>query len=239
MKQEIKLSEFLKENGAYERFVKNFDKEYKASYHNGCMDIINAFDWDKSPENYSYWNKLDNKWSDIDYDLKVYDMDWLLDDKEVEQESDLIPQQIPNNNFEEFGFTNPEIKGHIYFKGVEGYYYGIVEETSLITKTVIWDEKGVAYNYEGITIYNYSKFDLNKIELKWYEEKDKYDNYLGKLIINKDNDIKVIDKIQEETDESSFNIQCVDGHYIWIEELQNKDWKLLTLEEAKQYIFPN
>lgn len=237
MKQEIKLSEFLKENGAYEKFVRNFDKEYKASYLHRELDIINAFDWDKSPENYSYWNKLDDKWGDIDDDLKIYDMDWLIYEKEIEQESDSTPQQIPNNNFEEFGFTKPELKGHIYFKGVEGYYYGVVEETSIITKTVIWNENGEAYNYEGIGVSNYYKFDLNKIELKWYEEKDKYDNYLGKLIISKDNDIKIIDEIQEETDELSFNIKCVDGHYIWIEELENKDWKILTLEEAKQYIF--
>lgn len=84
MAKEIKLSEFLKENDAYNRFINNFDRSvynYITGESSGSseVEILNAFDWGYSSERFNYWNKLDDRWSDIDDDLKVYDMDWLLE----------------------------------------------------------------------------------------------------------------------------------------------------------------
>lgn len=242
MKQEIKLSEFLKEKGVYDKFVKNFDKEYYNDKGIGFYKYIaikTAFEWSRSLEGYDYWDKLDIQWrlqtmelTIFNEEFEVYDMDWLLDEKEEDKESKPTPQQISNNNFEEFGFTKPEIKGHIYFKGVEGYYYGVIEEKGK-TYTIIWNEYGKSFKLAGLC--SLQRVALDKIELKWYDDRDKYDEYINKIIINKDGIIKTIEKFDSHQD--IITIYCKDDAILTYNILKEQNWRLLTLKEAKQYIF--
>lgn len=91
-KKEIKLSEFLKENGAYDKFVKNFDKEFRQVIN--IVQIGTAFWWEDTKQGWEYWTELNTKWKEINEDLRVYDMDWLLDEKEVEQDTPKIKTNI-------------------------------------------------------------------------------------------------------------------------------------------------
>lgn len=74
--KQIKLSEFLKENDAYDKFIKNFDINY-------CIDdnvrLYNAFYWNKTEQGLIYWDNLSDRWDLIENNLKIYDMDWLLE----------------------------------------------------------------------------------------------------------------------------------------------------------------
>lgn len=92
-KKEIKLSEFLRENGAYEKFVKNFDKDCYDITENH-IEIANCFNWGYTNEGCDYWNCLYAKWEALSTSLKVHDMDWLLDEKEVKQDTPKIKTNI-------------------------------------------------------------------------------------------------------------------------------------------------
>ena len=79
----IKLSDFLKENNAYDEFVKNFD----LSYYRKCtfspvenVNFINAFSW--LDNNADYWDDLIVKWDKLKY--VSYDMDWLIHGKKYD-----------------------------------------------------------------------------------------------------------------------------------------------------------
>lgn len=113
MKQ-VKLSEFLKEQGAYEKFVNNFDIEFFKVYADFRVNMSNAFGIYTSKEGEGYWSMLQDKWAEIDDDLKVYDMDttWLLDN--------IIPKLIKissisviysrNNGYEALYLDNEQIE---------------------------------------------------------------------------------------------------------------------------------
>ena len=94
MKQEIKLSEFLKEQGAYEKFVKNSDIVYFNNENfDGKVTLLNAFDWQDSKEGYHYWCKIYDKWYELVTNIKVYDMDFLLEkgrEKYIEIDKELF-----------------------------------------------------------------------------------------------------------------------------------------------------
>ena len=63
----MKLSEFLKENDAYDAFVRNIDKE-----HEGDATIDNAFTWGTTTEGHNYWSDISSKWYTVkgkEYDI--------------------------------------------------------------------------------------------------------------------------------------------------------------------------
>ena len=66
---------FLKDNNAYEQYMLNFNNRNKMSRHYSKKSFIryfkiteeillinNAFDWQYSPENFSFWENLNVKW---------------------------------------------------------------------------------------------------------------------------------------------------------------------------------
>ena len=55
-----KFRKFLKENNAYEKYIKNNKGESKNPY-----IYFDGFHWVSSDEGYDYWNELDNKWFDF------------------------------------------------------------------------------------------------------------------------------------------------------------------------------
>ena len=62
-----KFIQFLKDNGALEKFKDNCDFPF-AKYlknHLNCGIISHAFSWDNSEEGWRYWNDIDNKWRRI------------------------------------------------------------------------------------------------------------------------------------------------------------------------------
>ena len=64
----VKLSEFLKENNCYEKFINNFDKKFYYSYWKVYIDeaISCAFKWDEAIETYEYWSNISSLWRNID-----------------------------------------------------------------------------------------------------------------------------------------------------------------------------
>lgn len=81
-KPEILFSEFLKENKAYDKFIK--DMRYVCGY-NTAIDSINIISlyfsiW-KDEDMVKFWGAIYNKQQSLeDYYKIVYDMDWLLDE---------------------------------------------------------------------------------------------------------------------------------------------------------------
>jgi len=69
----MKLSNFLKQEGAYYRFLNNFDRNL---VEHTTVRIDNNFVWDKSSEGRLYWGIVWHKWYSIRD--KEYDMDHLL-----------------------------------------------------------------------------------------------------------------------------------------------------------------
>ena len=63
----VKLSDFLQENNCYDKFIKNFDKEW--DWCDAWLSIddysIYAFNWNESPEGTEFWSNLDYKWYNI------------------------------------------------------------------------------------------------------------------------------------------------------------------------------
>ena len=79
----IKLSDFLKENNAYDEFVKNFDLSYYSKYASSLeenVNFMNAFSWILN--NTNDWRKLNNEWDKLKY--VSYDMNWLIHGKKYD-----------------------------------------------------------------------------------------------------------------------------------------------------------
>ena len=79
----IKLSDFLKENNAYNNFVKNFDLNYYRKYASSLeenVNFMNAFSWILNSTN--DWCNLSNKWDKLKY--VSYDMNWLIHGKKYD-----------------------------------------------------------------------------------------------------------------------------------------------------------
>jgi len=78
----IKLSEFLEEQGCYNAFVKNFDKDWGYEKCKESLDEIIgfAFEWDKTDEGYDYWKNISDKW--IYLENKENDIAELINNKE-------------------------------------------------------------------------------------------------------------------------------------------------------------
>lgn len=142
-KKEIKLSEYLKDNGVYERFIKNFDKEYYDTTDNH-IEIDNCFSWDNSNEGYDYWNDLEDKWGALSNYFKVYDMDWLLDEKEVEQDTPKIKTNIKMRVTPEQCIEVQEI----CFANNIFWLDGSTDIASGENKPFIWVEESISYEVE-------------------------------------------------------------------------------------------
>ena len=88
----MKLSDFLKQQGdtpqgksTYQAFIDNFDKSYEAAFFRTYeTDLItSAFQWDISPEDYTFWDIIAVKWEEVTDPEN--DMLWLLDTKETKE----------------------------------------------------------------------------------------------------------------------------------------------------------
>jgi hypothetical protein len=79
MVEEVKLSDFLKENNCYDEFLENTDREYVPNNFKSYVDsaICSAFYWRNSKQGFDYWCNIDIKWKAIKH--KTNDMLWLLD----------------------------------------------------------------------------------------------------------------------------------------------------------------
>ena len=149
----VKLSEFLKENNAYEKFVENFDKKFydmtlMVSNNKKSVNIHNSFKWDN---NYEYWTSLFLKW-DVNT-IKDYDMDWLCGDNKEQNHT-----KHTKNNFKDydlFGNFNGEI-----LKEVDGYYIGWADVPGYGLASCKWSKSGTT---------NYACYELTPITKEWYE----------------------------------------------------------------------
>ena len=73
--RKILLEEFLKKEGAYEKFeieLFNRDKDFSSFVNrNNAKDLLlSAFTWEETPNNHRYWSELNVKWQKfIGYEL--------------------------------------------------------------------------------------------------------------------------------------------------------------------------
>lgn len=141
----MKLSTFLKENNAYELFLKNFNKIF---FKNSCdinIEISNSHKW----EDINYWAALSIKWDYIVNDLKEYDMNWLLDEK---------CKNEFKNNFKDYDLLS-EFDGEI-LKEVGEYYIGWADVPGYGLSACKWTKDGST---------NYECYKLTPITKEWYE----------------------------------------------------------------------
>jgi hypothetical protein len=80
----MKLSEFLKEHHAYDKFVNNFSADPDFNCYGGDVDIDNAFNWKDSQEGHIFWMELEDILYD-QYNNIEYDMNFLLEEKQNEK----------------------------------------------------------------------------------------------------------------------------------------------------------
>lgn len=89
----MKLSEFLNKHNAYEKFIKNFDKEfYEMRNKRNEHSISSAFLWTTVPEDAEFWNALNKEWHELDQTCEN-DMTWLA---------------IPNSKSDKSKFTKED-----------------------------------------------------------------------------------------------------------------------------------
>lgn len=178
-KKEIKLSEFLKVNGAYEKFVKNLDIVYfNNETFDGKVTILNAFYWDDSLEGYEYWDELDDRWEEFDNDLKVYDMNWLLEDIPLITNE----KQYYYNNFEKFELCTRKAHQTHYIKWKLTdnlslrYFYSFQDNLDFIGKFVLKNhskkESVIISKDTAKELLEFVKEDFE--EIIGYLEKDEY-----------------------------------------------------------------
>ncbi len=142
----IKLSDFLKENNAYDEFVKNFDLSYyEKSTFSPVADVnfTNAFSWILN--NTNDWCNLSNKWDKLKY--VSYDMNWLIHEKENLDRF--------KNNFKDYGFT-ADFEGEI-FKEIGNQYIGYCKSSNDNIISTIWDKKGNSIHNTAYNLTPYNK----------------------------------------------------------------------------------
>ena len=164
----IKLSDFLKENNAYDEFVKNFDLSYYKKctfYPNANVNFINAFSWLSTYANDDKdWYDLSDKLNKLNY--VSYYMDWLIHEKENLDRF--------KNNFKDYGFT-ADFEGEI-LKEIGNQYIGYCKSSNDTIIPTIWDERGnsihnTAYN---LTPYNKEWFET---DAHWIMTKENNTNF--------------------------------------------------------------
>ncbi len=82
----ITFVQFLKDNKVYDKYMENFkvekqEWEHPALFHDSVEDFIDknyhlfwvymAFDWDKCPENFDFWEDIHTKWINESADKNV------------------------------------------------------------------------------------------------------------------------------------------------------------------------
>ena len=108
----VKLSEFLKEHGAYEEFVVNFDKGYarRNRFEENVNGICVAFIWEESEQGHTYWSDLNNTWKVIPD--KENDLEWLMlgSDEGSEPSTDQAPHM--NHNIKAYPESFEIVQNH-------------------------------------------------------------------------------------------------------------------------------
>lgn len=193
----MKLSNFLKEQCCYNKFVKNFDKMWAYQFawgsNNGYL-ITRAFDNYRTPEDPSYWKSIHLMWN-THTENKENDMMWLMDSKgnqnqqlksKKEEDGQVridngVDSNINNtinnngkkhamvlNNFEEYGFT-ADFEGEILKEGNNGHLNQIYSGyIKTKTETII-----AMWNNNGFDIFS-SGYNLTPIKKEWYEDEDNF-----------------------------------------------------------------
>ncbi len=59
------LKTFLKEKGAWDRFVNNIIEQKTSLRPNDMLSISNAFKWIRVPEGFDYWDKLNDEYLEL------------------------------------------------------------------------------------------------------------------------------------------------------------------------------
>jgi len=61
-----KFKQFLRDNSAYDSFMKNYDNissfDYVFNDYEGDVYLAGSFTWENTEEGYSYWEDLENRW---------------------------------------------------------------------------------------------------------------------------------------------------------------------------------
>lgn len=102
------------------------------------------------------------------------------------------------NNFKEYGFE-ADFEGAI-LSDIEDYYIGYYVESYPCIKEkqkipTFWN-KNTGNCYAGAGVSN-SKYTLKPIKKEWYFNKDNFEAYKGKIIINKYGNIRMIQSIDD------------------------------------------
>lgn len=140
----------------------------------------------------------------------------------------------PKNNFKDYGFE-ADFKGHIY-EFLDPYYIGyIIDKHNKRQLVRFWNIKGQCFNPlvtrpNEINKSQDSCFNLKPIKKEWYEQESKFEDYKGKLIINRYGNVRKIqsiDLVKVSTAEQN----------MYHDTLKVQEWRLVTKEEINDLIY--
>lgn len=140
----------------------------------------------------------------------------------------------PKNNFKEFGFE-ANFEGYIY-EFLKPYYVGYVVDRHDARKLLrIWNEDGLCLNPLTTNVVRFKDFHevnfrLIPINLPWYKNEDNFENYTGKLIINKYGNVRKIQSID------NLKVSTAEQN-MYHDILKSEEWRLLTKEEIENLIY--
>lgn len=225
---EKKLSEFLKENGAYESFIENcLNDGNTLQYIEDCslsnIGIGNGFTWVDTPQGFIYWENLMDKFCELNI---INDMD------------EILYKEYERRNMKESSEQNPITKDIVENDGVEN----IKQEFQTITLNgieynLIPKEISVGYianfydkDMKAETTEEYLKRKFNEgngqYEVLFKEKKSKDWSFCYRpndLTWRKDWDYKLIKKEHKELIEVYLKDTSLKIQYRWHDE----DWMLL------------
>ena len=226
--EEKKLSEFLKENGAYESFIENCLNDEDtlqsiAGYDLPNIEISKGFTWVNTFQGFRYWEDLFNKSCELNI---IYDMDEILykeyekrNMKESSEQNPITKDIIEGNSTED---TKQEFQS-ITLNGVD--YHLIPKEVS-VGYIKSWYAKDM--KVETTEEYLKRKFKENKdiYEVLFKEKKSNDWSFCYRpldLSWRKDWDYKFIKKEHKEIIEAYLKDSTLKVQYRWYDE----DWMLL------------
>jgi len=207
--EKIKLSEFLKENNCYDKFINNFDKDLDYEDWKEYVDrsIGDAFAWDKTPEGETYWIDIHNKWCNVE---------------DEDKENDMLDFDFDNtfkDNIKDYGWYNDSYKIQIFLEE-SNWLYGIIINDYSTRVLAKWDNRtGVCYDNQHKLSNSYNIIPIKK---EWYLDKDN----IGKLMIDSFCDVRYITDIDDSK---------VSTHEHTIHHNRIKDWRLLTDDELDNF----
>lgn len=168
-----KLSEYLKEKGVYNKFVKNFDKEFMGGYNRNLIRISNAFNWEEVEEGCNFWKNIDKGWTSNFPSIEAHDMNWLLNPSKDYYYSNLGKFELCTRKAHQTHYIKWKLTDNLSLR----YFYSFQDNPDFIGKFVLKNhskkESVIISKDTTKELLEFVKEDFEEI-IGYYSEKDEY-----------------------------------------------------------------